>query len=113
MTVNGVVPASGISTMVMLAVPPCGTLPTGQVILANTGEGQVPPGAELPDEKVKPEGGSEPRKITLLAGSGPVFVKTKVKVTRLPTVAGFGFTKGGNSVSGKPLFDSPIAMKAA
>ena len=63
------VPAVGIRTTVMVAVDPLPTVPTVQVTFELTGFGQLPPGVELADEKVKPLAGNAPLKMTLLAGS--------------------------------------------
>ena len=91
-TVRLVVPAVGIRTTVIVAFEPLATIVTLQVTRLPTGFGQLPPGDEFAEEKVKPDEGNAPTKMTLEAGSGPVLSKTNENVIWFPTVPGFGLT---------------------
>ena len=93
-TVSEFVPAVGVRTTVTVACAFVATVPIKQETFELVGFWQVPPGDAVAEENVNPDDGSAPLKITLLAGSGPLFTKAKVNVTWFPTVPGFGLTVG-------------------
>jgi hypothetical protein len=75
------VPVVGVRTMLTETFPFTATVPTGQVTTPWLAFGQVPPGEAVAELNWIPLKGNEVVNVTREAGSGPMFMKLKTKVT--------------------------------